>query len=81
MQDDDLIFDLKKIFKQLIASGRIDDLLDEDGDIIPSESALKKIEKQHQYEPLNAEEAANRWRLAQAQTLIDWYEKYRTELN
>ncbi len=81
MDDDDLIFDLKKIFKQLIASGRIDDLLDEDGDVIPSESALKEIEKQYQYEPLNAEEAANRWRLAQAQTLIDWYEKYRAELN
>jgi hypothetical protein len=65
-----------KVFAQLRSSGRINEILDDNGQIKPSASSLREAE----FELPNGSDA-DRWRLAQAGTLIELAEKYAAELN
>ena len=68
--------DLFAVFEQLKASGRIQEILDVHGKVEPSSTARDSIEATHP-----DAEAADKRRLAQAQTVIDLAKKYESELN
>jgi hypothetical protein len=65
----------EELCHQLRASDRIKDILDDTGAIKPSQSALDHVESDHP-----DESDAEKWRLAQEQTLMDLVEKYQSEL-
>ena len=66
---------LMKLHQQLRASGRLQEILDADGNIRPSEKAISQVYRQTP-EQSTEQEMAERYRLAQAQTLMDLAEKY-----
>ncbi len=68
--------DLVRVHEQLEATGRIHEITDVDGKIQPSEKSLETIAVDHP----DADDA-EKWRLAQADTLMDLAEKYENELN
>ena len=67
---------LLKIREQLNKSGRIHEILDGQGKIRPSQSALEQVARQHA-DASNAE----KYGLAQCLTLLELADKYRDELN
>jgi hypothetical protein len=67
------------ITEQLRSSGRLAEVLGEDGTVRPSEK-LDKMRRDHP-NPTTDEERAEAWREAQAQTLLDLAEKYQAELH
>jgi hypothetical protein len=70
------IKELERIVERLRESGRLDEILDEDRQIRPSESTLKRIRRENPHA-----KPAERFQLAQAQTLIDLANEYQIELN
>ena len=67
---------LEKLHKQLKESGRLREILNDDDKIQPSIRASKQVEEENP-----DTEPAEKYRLAQAQTLLDLAEKYQSELN
>ena len=65
-----------KLQQQLEAAGHLGEILDSDGTIKPTESAIQKVETQYR-----DSSDADQHRFAQAQTLMDLAEKYQAELN
>jgi hypothetical protein len=68
--------DLHRITERLEKLGRLQEILDGDGEIRPSPSAFERTENEH---PDKSD--AEKYRLAQAATLLELAEKYQTELN
>ena len=66
----------RKIFRQLKASNRIQEILDVNGEIQPSSRSIRKIKAKH-----SKESPAEQWQMAQTQTLIDLALSYQSELN
>ena len=67
---------LLKLQRQLDKNGRLREILDDDGKTQPSVKALEYVKAEHPQA-----EDAEKWRLAQARTLMDLAEKYQSELN
>jgi hypothetical protein len=67
---------LLSIRQQLDRSGRISEILDDEGKILPSPSALDEVAREHA-------SAADfeKYNLAQCLTLLELADKYRDELN
>ena len=70
---------IDELFRQLHNSGYINEILDSEGKIEPSETALEKI--RGAYPTTSKEEAAEAWQLAQAETLLELAAKYNVEMN
>ena len=68
--------DVFKLYEQLRTTGRLREILDDDGRIEPSKAALESIEETHP----DAEPAEKR-HLAQCRALLGLAEKYESELN
>ena len=68
--------DVFKIYDQLRATGRLREILDDDGRIEPSREAMDSIEEK--YPNVEPEEKRH---LAQCRTLMDLAKKYESELN
>jgi len=68
--------DVFRIYDQLRATGRLREILDDDGKVEPSRQALDSVEETHP-----DAEPAEKWHLAQCRTLMDLAEKYESELN
>jgi len=66
---------LMTFHQQLRASGRLQEILDADGNIRPSEKSICQIYRRTPEQSTN-QEMAERYRLAQALTLMDLAEKY-----
>ena len=66
---------LMTFHQQLRASGRLQEILDADGNIRPSEKSISQIYRRTPEQSTN-QEMAERYRLAQALTLMDLAEKY-----
>ena len=66
---------LLRIREQLNRSGRIREILDDDGKILPSQSAVEQVAREHA-----GESVAEMYGLAQCLTLLELAEKYREEL-
>jgi hypothetical protein len=73
------IAQLELVYKKLVASGRIKEILGEDGKVQPSEKALEKMSSDYP-NCRTDEEAAFAWRTAVAQTLLDLADKYQAEM-
>jgi hypothetical protein len=67
---------LLKIREQLNRSGRIREILDDEGKILPSPSTLELVAREHA-----GESEVERYCLAQCLTLLELADKYRDELN
>jgi hypothetical protein len=66
---------LLRVREQLNRSGRIQEILDDDGKVLPSQSAMREVEREHA-----DKSEAERYSLAQVLTLLDLADKYRDEL-
>jgi len=66
---------LMKLQEQLRASGRLEEILDADGNIRPSEKAISQVYRRTP-EQSTEQEMAERYRRAQAQTVLDLADKY-----
>ena len=66
---------LLRIREQLNRSGRIREILDDEGKILPSPSAVEQVAREHA-----GESVAEMYGLAQCLTLLELAEKYREEL-
>jgi hypothetical protein len=67
---------LLKIREQLNRSGRIREILDDEGKILPSPGAVELVAREHA-----GESEVERYCLAQCLTLLALADKYRDELN
>ena len=67
---------LLKIRQQLNRSGRISEILDDEGKIRPSQSAMEQVAREHA-----GKLEFERYGLAQCLTLLELADKYREELN
>jgi len=67
---------LLRIREQLDRSGRIREILDDEGKVLPSPGAMERVEHEHA-----GKSEAERYGLAQCLTLLELAEKYREELN
>ena len=67
---------LLKIRQQLNRSGRISEILDDEGKILPSQRAMEQVAREHA-DKMEFE----RYGLAQCLTLLELADKYREELN
>jgi hypothetical protein len=67
---------LLRIREQLNRSGRIREILDGEGKILPSPSAVEQVAREHA-----GESVAEMYSLAQCLTLLELADKYREELN
>lgn len=67
---------LNKVWEQLKATGRAKEILKEDGTIEVSDEAFAWVEKEH-----SDKSDAEKYRLAQAQTMLNFADKYASELN
>ena len=65
---------LMQLHEQLRASGRLKEILDAEGNIRPFEKAISQVYRQTP-EQSTEQEMAERYRLAQAQTVLDLAEK------
>ena len=65
-----------KVWAQLKASGRAEEILNEDGKVVISDEAFDWVEKEH---PDKSD--GDKYRLAQAQTMLALADKYAHELN
>ncbi len=68
--------ELERLVVELTKTGRMREIEDAEGRIVPSENALQRAAKRHP----NASDA-ERWRLAQAQTLLEFARQCKTEMN
>lgn len=66
----------QKLYKQLVDSKRISEILDVNGEIQPSSDSIRKVQIDHSKKSL-----AEKWQLAQTQTLADLARKYQSEQN
>jgi hypothetical protein len=66
---------LLKVREQLNRTGRISEILDDEGKILPSQSATERVAREHARESV-----AEMYGLAQCLTLLELAEKYREEL-
>jgi hypothetical protein len=66
---------LLRIRKQLNRSGRISEILDDEGKILPSQSAMEQVTREHA-----GGSDAEKYGLAQCLTLLELADKYREEL-
>ena len=67
---------LTQLYRQLEESKRINEILDVNGEIQPSSSSIRQVETDHARQSL-----AEKWQMAQTQTLLDLAAKYQSELN
>lgn len=67
---------LKKIRQQLDQTGRIGEVLNEEGKIRPSSAAMELVERESSDKP-----EWEKYSLAQCLTLLELADKYRDELN
>ncbi len=67
---------LLRIRKQLDRSGRICEILDDEGTILLSPSAVEQVAREH-----TGESVAEMYGLAQCLTLLELADKYREELH
>ena len=65
-----------KLQQQLVAAGHLGEILDSDGKIKPTLSAIQKVSRLYR-----DSSDADKKRFAQAQTLMDLAEEYQAELN
>lgn len=65
-----------QLYQQLESTGRINEILDVNGEIQPSSSNIRKVQSEHPKSSLG-----EKWQMAQTQTLYDLVEKYQSELN
>ena len=73
------MFDLKELLKireQLDRSGRIREILDDEGKVLPSPRAMEQVEREHA-----GKSEAEKYGLAQCVTLLELADRYREELN
>jgi hypothetical protein len=68
--------ELERLVVELTKTGRMREIEDAEGRIVPSEKALQRAAKRHP----NASDA-ERWRFAQAQTLLEFAKQCKTEMN
>ena len=66
---------LLRIREQLNRSGRIREILDDEGKVLPSQSAMELVEREHA-----GKSEAERYSLAQVLTLLELADKYQEEL-
>jgi hypothetical protein len=66
---------LLRIREQLNRSGRIREILDDEGKVLPSQSAMELVDREH-----GGKSDAERYGLAQVLTLLELADKYREEL-
>jgi hypothetical protein len=64
-----------RIREQLNRSGRIREILDDEGEVLPSQSAMDLVAREHV-----SKSDAERYSLAQVLTLLELADKYREEL-
>lgn len=62
---------LLRVRQQLDRSGRIDEILDDEGKVLPSQSALEQAEREH-----DGASEAEKYGRAQCLTLLELAEKY-----
>jgi hypothetical protein len=70
---------LEQIYERLAATGRMTEILDDEGKIQPSKKALKLMNQEFP-NPQTGEQRAEAWRWAQARTLLDLADKYQAEM-
>lgn len=70
------IKNLEMLCEKLEKIGRLREIQDDEGKIEPTKKSLKYIEREY---PDKTD--AEKWRLAQAETLLDLAKKYQSELN
>ena len=66
---------LLRVREQLNRSGRIREILDDEGKILPSQSAMELVAREHA-----GESDVERYCLAQCLTLLELADKYREDL-
>ena len=67
---------LLRIREQLDRSGRIREILDDEGKVLPSQSAMELVAREHA-----SKSDAEKYSLAQVLTLLELAQRYREELD